>query len=268
MNPVLVDSGSDPITELSALYEISSVPTSLISREDLGWLVLDKTVRLFRARIALLYLLNGIDGREQLWAVRGMPRRDASPAISPSAALSRVFASERPVTIQGVDAVGALGLVPRAYRARQALLLPIRVGQKVCALLGAFRLTDEPFAQRDAALLGVLGDRVGAALETLNLFDEMEERQRALEIEIAERHRVEQERERLIAELQDTLARVEVLSGLLPICAWCKRIRSDDGYWESVEVYIHEHSHATFTHSICPDCMKKVGDGTWSDELQ
>jgi hypothetical protein len=52
-------------------------------------------------------------------------------------------------------------------------------------------------------------------------------------------------------------ARVRVLSGLLPICAWCKKIRDDQGYWSQVETYIHEHSEADFSHGICPDCIAK-----------
>jgi len=60
------------------------------------------------------------------------------------------------------------------------------------------------------------------------------------------------------AELQQALDQVKQLSGLLPICSNCKRIRNDHGYWEQVEVYVRDHSEAKFTHSICPDCMKKL----------
>lgn len=69
--------------------------------------------------------------------------------------------------------------------------------------------------------------------------------------------KMEAEREQLIAELQDALAKVKTLSGLLPICAWCKKIRNDGGYWQAVEQYISEHSDADFTHGICPDCLEK-----------
>jgi hypothetical protein len=61
----------------------------------------------------------------------------------------------------------------------------------------------------------------------------------------------------LIHDLQDALANVKSLSGLLPICASCKKIRDDKGYWSQVESYIQSHSDATFTHGICPDCIKK-----------
>ncbi|MGH7266304.1 MAG: response regulator transcription factor [Candidatus Rokuibacteriota bacterium] len=58
--------------------------------------------------------------------------------------------------------------------------------------------------------------------------------------------------------LEDALARVTRLQGLLPICGWCKRIRNDRNYWQQVESYIAEHSGARFTHGICPECREKV----------
>lgn len=66
------------------------------------------------------------------------------------------------------------------------------------------------------------------------------------------------ERERLIAELQEALDKVKVLSGFLPICASCKRIRDDKGYWNQIESYIRDHSEAEFSHGICPDCAEKL----------
>lgn len=80
----------------------------------------------------------------------------------------------------------------------------------------------------------------------------------ALEQEIAERRRIEAEREKLITELQEALIQVKRLSGLLPICANCKKIRDDEGYWQDVAVYIREHSEADFTHGICPNCVKEL----------
>ena len=75
--------------------------------------------------------------------------------------------------------------------------------------------------------------------------------------DITERKREEAERLQLIHELTSALQRVKTLSGLLPICAACKKIRDDRGYWQSVEVYIRDHSDAEFSHSICPECMTK-----------
>ena len=68
----------------------------------------------------------------------------------------------------------------------------------------------------------------------------------------------EEERDRLIGELQEALASVKTLTGLLPICAACKKIRDDQGYWNQLEAYLAKHSEITFTHGICPDCVAKV----------
>jgi DNA-binding response OmpR family regulator len=76
------------------------------------------------------------------------------------------------------------------------------------------------------------------------------------------------ERERLIVELREALVHIKTLSGLLPICAGCKKIRDDKGYWSQVESYIARHSEATFTHSLCPDCMKKLYPDILPDEAE
>jgi CheY-like chemotaxis protein len=68
----------------------------------------------------------------------------------------------------------------------------------------------------------------------------------------------EEERERLIVELQEALAQVKTLSGLLPICMSCKKIRDDEGYWKQIEFYIQQRSEAKFSHGICPDCKKEL----------
>jgi two-component system cell cycle sensor histidine kinase/response regulator CckA len=73
-----------------------------------------------------------------------------------------------------------------------------------------------------------------------------------------ERKRAEAEREKLIKELQDAIARINKLNGLLPICAHCKKIRDDKGYWNQIESYIREHSEAEFSHGICPECAQKL----------
>jgi CheY-like chemotaxis protein len=82
-----------------------------------------------------------------------------------------------------------------------------------------------------------------------------EDRELQIAIEIAlYKHRLEQERESLIAQLREALAEVRKLSTLLPICAWCKRVRDDQGYWMEVQSYLNEHS----THSACPECTAKL----------
>lgn len=70
--------------------------------------------------------------------------------------------------------------------------------------------------------------------------------------------RMEEEREKLIAELQESLTKVKTLRGLIPICASCKKVRNDKGYWDEVESYVSKYSDAVFSHGICPDCLEKL----------
>jgi PAS domain S-box-containing protein len=76
--------------------------------------------------------------------------------------------------------------------------------------------------------------------------------------DITERKLLEKERQKVFVELQKALSEVKKLSGFLPICSSCKKIRDDKGYWKEVERYIGEHSEAEFSHSICPECMRKL----------
>jgi hypothetical protein len=66
------------------------------------------------------------------------------------------------------------------------------------------------------------------------------------------------EKEELIVNLQKVMSEVKNLSGMLPICSSCKKIRDDDGYWQQIEEYIRDHSNADFTHGICNDCVEKL----------
>jgi PAS domain S-box-containing protein len=76
--------------------------------------------------------------------------------------------------------------------------------------------------------------------------------------DITQRRRIEEERRRLTHDLRDALTKIKKLQGLLPICASCKKIRDDKGYWNQLETYIQDHSEAEFSHGFCPECMKKL----------
>ena len=75
--------------------------------------------------------------------------------------------------------------------------------------------------------------------------------------DVTQRKKGEKEREELIDQLQKALADVNTLSGLLPVCAWCRKVRDDQGYYHQLEAYIAAHSAAKFTHGICPECLEK-----------
>ncbi|MFA7382191.1 MAG: hypothetical protein WC001_01940 [Desulfurivibrionaceae bacterium] len=122
-------------------------------------------------------------------------------------------------------------------------------------LVNELRLTREEYEEATAKYLDIY----------LNLEHRIQERTKDLDAanselvrEIEERKRTEVEKEQLIALLQKAIQEVKVLSGFLPICASCKKIRDDTGYWRQIEEYISKHSNALFSHGICPDCSKKL----------
>lgn len=81
---------------------------------------------------------------------------------------------------------------------------------------------------------------------------------RAAVLDVTERHRAEAERARLIVELTHTHSEVKVLSGLLPICGYCKKIRDGNNCWQSIERHIVTHTNAQFTHTVCPECERQI----------
>jgi len=76
--------------------------------------------------------------------------------------------------------------------------------------------------------------------------------------DVSDRKRAEAERESLIGQLREALSAVKTMRGLLPICAWCKQVRSDEGYWQKLEAYLEDQFDLSVTHGICPACAQKL----------
>ncbi len=111
-------------------------------------------------------------------------------------------------------------------------------------------LVDQPFLHRDGSI--VLVDL------TATIVNWPDEQVFLVNIrDTRERRRAEAVQQQLIGKLQSALEKVKLLQGLLPICAHCKKIRDDHGYWQQIEDFIRTHSEAEFSHSICPDCIKE-----------
>ena len=116
------------------------------------------------------------------------------------------------------------------------LAVPVLDGAKLAG--GIFLANkDKNYTQEDLALLQRIGALYAIALQ---------------------RKEFENEREKLILEYQAALSQVKQLSGLLPICSSCKKVRDDQGYWTRIEEYVSDHSDADFSHGLCPDCLKKL----------
>jgi len=120
--------------------------------------------------------------------------------------------------------------------------------------------TGQPVIDREEYVIDEQGQKLWLLTTKIPLRDENNQITGLVGIgrNITERKKAETERERLIKELQDAAADIKVLSGLVPICSNCKKIRDDQGYWTQLEGYIQAHSEAKFSHGVCPDCMKKL----------
>ena len=140
---------------------------------------------------------------------------------------------------QELEAAGEVELL--GTDAPSWLGVPLRTPTKTIGVLVVQHYeTKGVYSERDVEFLSSVGGQIALAIE---------------------RKQSEEDKEKLIVQLKEALAKVKALSGLLPICASCKKIRDDRGYWSQIEEYIHDHSEAEFTHSICPTCREKLYPG-------
>jgi hypothetical protein len=110
----------------------------------------------------------------------------------------------------------------------------------------------------ELALRSNVGSLFHARLDSVRAEIDGEPAIRIILTDMSERRQAEEEdREKLILALGEALSEIKTLSGSLPICAACKKIRNDKGYWEQVEVYMKNHSYTDFSHDICPECAEK-----------
>ena len=102
-----------------------------------------------------------------------------------------------------------------------------------------------------------VSDGAAVAVHSRAEFDRITQRVFGVVQDITTRKRVEGERETLILQLQSAIEHIKTLKGIVPICASCKKIRDDKGYWQQVEAYLARHTDVRFSHGICPECMQK-----------
>ena len=127
---------------------------------------------------------------------------------------------------------------------RSMISVPLISKDEVIGALHFRSLKPNAYTELDLSLSERVGHQIAGAIANAKLFNEQK--------------RAEAEKEKLIVQLQKALSEIKQLSGLLPICASCKKIRDDKGYWNQIEIYIRDRSEAEFSHGICPDCFKKL----------
>ncbi|MBF0528516.1 MAG: PAS domain S-box protein, partial [Deltaproteobacteria bacterium] len=203
-------------------------------------------------------------------------RRRAEEALKESEDLFKSVFSQSPIGIELFDTAGCLVDV------NQSSLDIFGLVDK--REIGGFSLLDDPNLSREIKEKFQKGEIIRKEVEfdfdlvkTYNLYRTTKSGRRLMNLimtplqtnneirgylvlieDITERKRAEREREELICELQRTLAEVRTLRGFIPICASCKKIRDDQGFWQQIEQYIQDHSDAHFSHGICPDCAKQL----------
>jgi HAMP domain-containing protein len=137
-----------------------------------------------------------------------------------------------------------------------SLLLAILAAGGGIAIVASRLITrplDELARAAQEVAAGDLSHRV-----TISSADEIGQLKAVFNDMVEKRQQRELEREKMIGDLQKAFAEIRVLSGMLPICASCKKIRDDKGYWNQLESYIRDHSEAEFTHGICPECVRQL----------
>lgn len=173
------------------------------------------------------------------------------------------------ICCDGVEALEALRRPDAPQIAVLDWMMPNLDGLDVCRAVRAAKRPTEPYliilTARSSQEDVIRGLQAGADDYLTKPIDRGE-----LEMRLQVAVRVISLQQRLaerVAELESALGRVRQLHGLLPICAYCKRIRDDQNYWRQVESYLADHSDVQFSHGICPSCLERVMSDDQSDEM-
>jgi hypothetical protein len=254
-----------------ATYLLVVLATLLITRLGLGqmnaaqWAIFI-TVGLMGNAVFLLLFLSGLNlrfsdpslTREQIFysALWGMVLMYALPEARPmvlmfylpafSFGILRLNRRQYLGLVSSIMGIYATLLIFECFRSRQGFLLRYEV-----FLFALFGILLTWFA-----FFGGFVSDIRRRLGIQN--QEIRKAHEEIKIEMEERRRAQVEKDNLILELKDALKKVKTLGGLIPICASCKKIRDDKGYWNQLESYISSHSEAEFSHGLCPDCADKM----------
>jgi PAS domain S-box-containing protein len=238
--------------EAAALAEIGRIISSTLDIEGIYERFTEEVQKLFPVDRTAFTIINPEDRTASTVYASGIKIRSRHPGeVFPLAgsATEKAEQAKSGLIIKTEDenevAEQVPGLLP-VFRAgiRSVMMIPLISRDKVIGVLNLQSTKPNAYSEGDLRLAEKVGTQISGAIGNAQLF--------------AERKRIEEEREKLIGDLQKALSEVKTLKGIFPICASCKKIRDDKGYWNQVEVYIRDRSEAEFSHGICPDCMKKL----------
>ena len=154
------------------------------------------------------------------------------------------------ILMPDIDGVAACRRIKQQVHLRDIPIIMVTAQNDLNNLRDAFSAGAMDYINKPVNGVELLA-RVSSALTLKNEMDRRKER--------------ETELRRINEELQRALREVKVLRGLIPICASCKKIRNDGGFWQQLEEYIGEHSEAEFSHGLCQPCLKKLYPGVYQD---
>ena len=181
------------------------------------------------------WLMPGIDGIELCKKIREAEKGQYTYIIMLS--IKKGMQS----VIDGIDA-GADDFISKPFQ-KEELAARIKAGERILRI--------------ESKLLTAFNDLTGEIKERKRTEEELAKQRDFLMGTIHELKKAKETKKELISKLQDALSEVNQLSGLLPICSHCKKIRDDKGYWKNLEEYIANRSGAQFSHSVCPKCMEE-----------
>lgn len=215
------------------------------TEDDLLMAALDEAERLTDSSIGFFHYVDEdqLNLSLQMWStntIRNMCSAEGKGThypINKAGVWAECFYRKEPVIHNDYESLAHKKGLPEGHApVIRELVVPVVQGEKVVAILGVGN-KKTVYNESDVETVSVFANLVW---------------------DVVMRKRREQEILKLTAELQASFAKVKKLSGMLPICANCKRIGDDKGYWKQIESYIREHSEAEFSHGICPECFNKL----------
>jgi GAF domain-containing protein len=235
-----------PDAEEAALRALLTINQSArrASPDDVIDLYLEQAVRLTHSKIGFFHMV-GDDGRSVLiHTAYGIPKvppagpgpsdplpDDGPPMFHEALASGKPVIRNEPPHMPG-GRIPPPGIPP----VERELVVPILEAGRPVAIMGVAN-REAPYGEDDADRLSLVADNAWL---------------------IVRRRQAEDRREQVLAELEQALTSVRRLSGLVPICTSCKKVRDDTGYWQQVEAYVSERSEAEFTHGVCPECCERL----------